>query len=164
MKVCWESVSLSAGQSLGMNRITLMWLLIHKTVVFAFYWLHFLYGHILKYLDGSFYIKYNLSSKLFILLIIETTFCIQEVLLLPFHTWETDIWNISTYYFIKMSKVCPSKHVWLESRSMMWKYQLVTQLWYHVTVHNYSNECRAHMAIIFLATELAALLQSLYAP
>lgn len=67
MKVCWESVSLSAGQSLVMNRIMLMWLLIHKTVVFAFYWLHFLYGRILKYLDGSFYIKYNLSSKLFIL-------------------------------------------------------------------------------------------------
>lgn len=89
-----ESQSVSVGQSSGTNRIMFMWLLTHQTVVFAFYWLHFLYGHILKYLYVSFYMKYNLSSKLFILLITETTFWIQEVLLLPFHTWETEIFGV----------------------------------------------------------------------
>lgn len=155
MWICLELVNLSAGQSSNTNRIMLRWLLIHKsglllasfpiwscTYIFIWFPLYEIY-FILKAMYFTYHWNNLLNSRSFTI-----TFS---------HIGSRDTWSISIYYFTKMSKLCPSEHIWLESCSMMWQYQLAIQLWDRVTVRTYSNACHAHVAIIFPAMELAAL-------
>lgn len=160
---CLMRVSLSCGQSSGTKRTMSMRLLMTQTSCIQLS-LDFFFPYTVIYsniyvVSFTINITYLQNDLCFSLLKWPFEF---QALLLPFHMWQTDIWNITAFYLIKMSALSPRKHVWSESHGMMWKYQLATQPWYLVTSWTHPSHFYAHMAVIFQGMDLDTLLHFIY--